>query len=683
MRPPMKKKLFLGLLLCLLPLTSISSQVLVQTGHTAAVRDIAVASEARVIATGGADGTVKIWNESGRILSRLNVGPYPIVRVVLRENSDILAVVQARGLREYRVSAWNWRQGRELYGVTESNPITHIAFSPRGSYLAYSVSEIRSLRFLDAETGRNQSLIDLGFGVVTYFVIARSESNIMTYTPATGEIFYFDLRSGRRIESLRIATQLQHVSLLPSRRHIAAVSRGELLIVDIVDGQTEARTIIGAVATVTVHPDSGAIAVLGTDGELSGYRFSDDRIFPLFWNARLPGWEPSAVSFSGARLLGGTRSGELEFLPFGGTSPTVLAERTVDNVSAVVGYEDTLYLATEETLFSLSSPSVMDGNLDGQAGPIRFERADNPVGNPSHLAVSQDGTLLLWQPGSRGPGLLDITELRQPETVAEITQSIRTISVGPDGFLAVQANGAVTSLDPETLSVDTLYSGVGIEAAVRLAGNRVVIGKTRSDTFDSSLVRIDTATGETVPLPTEAFLSYRLAVAPNNRVLYAIELIRRGDETSTALTRYSGASFDRRTVLAERDDEILDALLLVAPDNGRLISDLPTGELAEYDGRRWLPFESSNSFPVSAAVYGSLVVAAGNDGAVYAWDRVSRRLRYTLQVFQDGEWVVFSDRRRFVPSSGRVMGRLTTTETRLGQLPDVERYRLDIEVERR
>lgn len=218
---------------------------------------------------------------------------------------------------------------------------------------------------------------------------------------------------------------------------------------------------------------------------------------------------------------------------------------------------------------------------------------------------------------------------------------------------------------------------------MRLTGNRVVIGKTRSDAFDSSLIRIDTVTGETVPLPSEALLAYRLAVAPNNRVLYAIELVRRGDRTSTLLTRYSGSSFDRRTVLAERNEEILDALLLVAPDDGRLISDLPTGELAEYDGRRWLPFESSNSFPVAAAVYGSLVVAAGNDGAVYAWDRTSRRLRYTLQVFQDGEWVVFSDRRRFVPSRESVVERLTTTETRLGQLPDIERYRLDIEVLRR
>ncbi|MFP4431412.1 MAG: hypothetical protein ACLFPV_09195 [Spirochaetaceae bacterium] len=679
----MKKQLLLGLLLCLLPLNAVSSQVFLRTGHTAAVRDIAVAPEARVIATGGADGAVKVWNESGQLLSRLNVGPYPIVRVVLRENSDVLAVVQARGLEEYRVSAWNWRQGRELYGVNESNPITHIDFSPQGSYLVYAVSEIRSLRFLDADTGRTESLIDLGFGVVSYFVIARSERNIMTYAPATGEIFYFDLETGRRIESLRIATQLQHVSLLPSRRHIAAVSRGELLVVDIVDGRVEARTTIGVVASVTVHPDSGAIAVLGTDGELSGYRFSDDRIFPLFWNARLPGWEPSAVSFSGARLLGGTRSGELEFLPFGGSSPTVLVERTVDTVSAVVGHEDTLYLATEEALFSLSSPLVMDGDLAAQNGRIRFDRADNPVGNPSHLAVSEDGTLLLWQPGSRGIGLLNVTGFRQTEAVDGISQSVRTVSLGPLGFLLVEANGAVASLDPETLTVDTLYSGVGVEAAVSLAGNRMVIGKTRSDSFDSSLIRVDTATGETVPLPTEAFLAYRLAVAPNNRVLYAIELIRRGDEISTALTRYSGTSFDRRTVLAERNEEILDALLLVAPDNGRLISDLPTGELAEYDGRRWVSFESSNSFPVSAAVYGSLLVAAGTDGAVYAWDRESRRLRYTLQVFQDGEWVVFSDRRRFVPSSEGVVERLTTTETRLGQLPDVERYRLDIDVIRR
>ncbi len=679
----MRIRLLLGLLITSLPLTTAFGQVLVQTGHTAAVRDIAVDREAQVLATAGADGTVKVWNESGRLLSRVNVGPYPVLRVAIRNDSDVLAVVQAQGPREYRISAWNWRQGRELYGVTESNPVTHIAFSPLGSYLVYSVSDIRSLRFLDADTGQSRSLVNLEFGVVTYFVVARSENNIMTYTPATGEIFYFDLRTGRRIESLRVGSQLEHLSLLPTRRHVAAISREELAIIDIVDGQIEARTSVGSVASVTVHPDSGAIAVLGSDGELSGYRFSNDQVSSLFWNTSLPGWEPSSLAFSGSRLFGGTRIGELEFLPFGGTSPTVLAERTLDTVSAVAGYGNTLYLATEETLLSLSSPLVMDGDLNARDGSISFERAENPLGNPSHLSISEEGTLLLWRPGSRGRGLLDARDLRRPEPVVDVTQGIRSVSVGPDGFLVVQANGSVVSLDSETLSPDFLYSAVGIEAAVRLARNRVVVGKTRADTFDSSLVQIDTVTGETVALPSEAFLAYRLAVSPNYRVLYAVELIRRGDEISTALTRYSGSSFNRRTVLVERNEEILDAVLLVAPDNGRVISNLPTGELSEYDGRRWIPFETSDTFPVSAAVYGGLVVAAGNDGALYAWDRTTRRLRYTLQVFRDGEWVVFSNSRRFVPSSERVIQRLTTTETRAGQQPNVERYRLDAEVRRR
>ncbi len=679
----MRKYFLFTLFVCSLSLTSAFGQVLVQTAHTAAVRDMAVDGDAQFIATAGADGTVNVWTESGRLLSRVNVGPYPVVRVAIRSDSDVIAVVQAQGPREYRVSAWNWRQRRELYGVTESYPITHIEFSPQGSYLVYSVSDIRSLRFLDADSGQSRSLVNLAFGVVTYFVVARSENNIMTYAPATGEIFYFDLRTGRRIESLRIGTQLEHLSLLPSRRHVAAISREELVVIDIVDGRVEARTSVGAVASVTVHPDSGAIAVVGSDGELSGYRFSRDQISSLFWNTNLRDWEPSALSFSGSRLLGGTRFGELEFLPFGGNSPTTLAERTVDSVTSVVGHDDTLYLATEEALFSVSSPLVMNGDLNARDGSISFERVENPLGNRSRLDVSEDGTLLLWQPGSRGRGLLDATNLRRPEPVADITQGIRTISVGPDGFLVVQASGSVVSLDSETLSAELLYSAVGIEAAVRLARNRVVVGRTRSDTFDSSLVQINTVTGETVPLPSEAFLAYRLAVSPNYRVLYAVELIRRGDETSTALTRYSGSSFDRRTVLVERNEEILDAVLLVAPDNGRVISDLATGELAEYDGRRWIPFESSDTFPVSAAVYGSLVVAAGNDGALYAWDRASRRLRYTMQVFQDGEWVVFSDRRSFVPSSERVLERLTTTETRAGQSPNVERYRLDVEVLRR
>jgi WD40 repeat protein len=656
------------------------AQVLVQTGHTAPIRDVSVDSESRIFASAGADGSVKVWDDSGRLLSRLDVGPYPLTKVELQQDSDLLAVVQELGPQEYRVAVWDWRRERQRYRTTESTPITHLAFSPRGSYLVYAVSDIRSLRFLDASTGERETPVDVSFGVVTYFVVARSERNIMTYTPATGEIFYFDLDSGRRIESLRIGRELQEVTLLPTRRHVVAVSGDELRAYDIVDGDLEARTTVGDIASLTVHPDSGAIAVLKTDGELVGYRFSGGDLSPLFWNAQVPTWRPGALSYAGPRLLGGTEAGELEYLPFGADSPSVLAERIVDSVSSVVGHGNSLYVATTRNLFSLSSSMVTNGDLDDADGSIRFRRSANPVGNPGHLAVSDDGTLLAWRPGSRAGGLQEITNLRTPERVEDITQGIRSITVGPDSFVVVQADGAVASLDTDSLEVEPLYSAVGIETAVRLAGNRVVVGKTRADTFDSALLEIDTVTGETVVLPTEAFLAYRLAVAPNNRVLYAIELIRRGDETSTALTRYSGASFDRRRVLAERNEEVLDAVLLVAPDNGRLISDLPTGELAEYDGRRWVPYESASSFPVSAAVFGSLIVAAGNDGAVYAWDRDSRRLRYTLQVFRDGEWVIFSDNRRFIPSSDAVVSRLTTTETRFGQRAEVDRYQLDVRV---
>ena len=243
--------------LLLWPLFFLDAQVLVQTGHTDQVRDLTVDSRVRVVATAGADGTVKVWSETGTLLNRLAVGPYPIAKVALQEDSDLLAVVEERGPQEYRVAVWNWRSSEELYSASESTPVTSMAFSPRGSYLVYAVSDIRSLRFLNAANGERLPLVDRGFGVVTFFVVARSESNIMTYAPSTGEIFYFDLESGRRIESLRALPQLDQMALLPSRRHVAAVFRDELLIVDIVDGEVEERTTVGEITALAVNPDRG------------------------------------------------------------------------------------------------------------------------------------------------------------------------------------------------------------------------------------------------------------------------------------------------------------------------------------------------------------------------------------------------------------------------------------------
>jgi WD40 repeat protein len=99
-------------------------------GHKAAVRQVAFSPEGGV-ATASADGTVKLWNRSGRLLQTLEVGT-PVTGVAFSPNGKTLAASADSALEVWRIAQGKAEASQRL----AVNQATSITFSPDGQTLA-------------------------------------------------------------------------------------------------------------------------------------------------------------------------------------------------------------------------------------------------------------------------------------------------------------------------------------------------------------------------------------------------------------------------------------------------------------------------------------------------------------------------------------------------------------------
>ncbi len=238
------KRAFLIFLALSLPFYGCGEETMpvLQSGHSGPILAMARDETNGVLFTGGKDGSVRIWRGTPLALERkIQVSHYPILSISADPVKKRIAVIESNGLTQHFLSVWNWETGTRRFQFPLTEFPLFMQFSPQGNFLGMGKPTWDSLSFFDAENGHKLSYVQEGFGIVNFFLVSSSENTLLSYSPSSGTLIYWNLKEGSRKSTIQSVPELKLLTTLTERYAVGADSRA-LYLIDLVTGETLSRS---------------------------------------------------------------------------------------------------------------------------------------------------------------------------------------------------------------------------------------------------------------------------------------------------------------------------------------------------------------------------------------------------------------------------------------------------------
>jgi WD40 repeat protein/putative methionine-R-sulfoxide reductase with GAF domain len=167
-------------------------------GHADVVYAVCWSPDARMLASGSADGTIRIWaRESGRAVRVLDCHDDKVLGLAWSPDGQIIAC----GANSGSVTFWDATTGRQQPNVHHHQGAVHtVAWSPDGTLLA-SASNDRTVNILSLQRDRQPSVLTGHEGQV-YGITWSGDSSTLASSGADGTIRLWN-RAGSEVAKLR------------------------------------------------------------------------------------------------------------------------------------------------------------------------------------------------------------------------------------------------------------------------------------------------------------------------------------------------------------------------------------------------------------------------------------------------------------------------------------------------
>jgi WD40 repeat protein len=649
--------------------------LLVNSSHQGAVSALQLNNEGDTLVSGGEDGTVRFWHlPSARLRQILKVSHLPVTVISLHPRLPRIAILENHGQQSYKIAVWDWEAGKKLFTMDVEDRPLFLSFSSRGTYLAYSAAEQQSLRFYDAKTGRRIPLLQGVHGIVSFFTLSSSEKNLMVYQPS-GRISYWELSTGKRLESFDTLAGLSQIYIARNKRYIAARWNQRLVMVDLTTGRTMASVVLPDILSISLHGTGNRVSVLSKEEErvvLSQWYFTGGGLFEntsirqQFSEESLPA---RVVEVGQEDIFLGNHRGEIWRLS-SLERAELLAENHLLEVSDIAVHDNLIAIGSADAVlvFELKVQLLSREPADMIIG-FSQETYDNPQKSPIGLDFIDEEKLVLW---GRTSARREVHFLKRPQgsfggPIIEFPSPILQVGVNENGLLAVEKSGSVRIFDRAGENTVFEYSAPGTKMVIPVGRDILVGARTRISAFQGSLLRVDTRTGETVPLAGSSLLSYDLAYDSERKTLYSLSVNRKDTNSTTCVIVRRAPDFDMGQAIIQFAGEDLTASVTVAPD-GWLYTSLGYETVTGWKNYIRQTLAPSKHIPRKLKATDQFIISLNKDSTVTVWDRRSGGILLEFYPFKDLSWVaLFPNERTYL--SHNADRYLNLADLRLTRIP--------------
>ena len=639
----MKQRAIVLLLLLLAPGLIFSADRF-SLSHFGKINDLISDAERGLLFSAGEDGTVRIWNVAEqKLVTTVRISYKPIRQIAVHPSEPQLAVLVEDNLEANTLEVWDWRRRERLYSVESAKQLMHFAYSPKGSYLFYSQADYQSLTALNPRTGRVLPYMGRGFGIVSFFTVARNESNIMTYQPS-GTITYWDIRTGRMVKQIRAPADLEVIRISPNNRYIAASTDQDLMIVDILSGDIIDSTRVPGIVDLSFSPAGNEIAgvvEVGNARELKKFYFGGKYLIELStpFLGRFP--QLNRVVYRDRDLYLATFNGNITKLSAAGEQ-SLLAQDNRREISDLAFIASAMATASPSEITIYDSDFFLRSYEQGTDVEVREQSYPNPYSCALGITYLDAQRLLLWCRGEEEGRLAvlntwygGITELP-----VELGSSIRQVTVSQGGIVMVEDSGRCRILDPNTFAPTFQYNAPGMNKLILTFADFLIGAKTNLSEFSGPLLQINRRTGETVPIQDRSLFVYDLFYSGRQRggELYTLAVQQEANQVRTVLKVHSGFTFERSRILKVFDSEDLGATL-VGDDSGNVFTTLGYESVTVFRDSRAGSLPDSGQIPRKLYIHNNKLFSLNRDSSISVWDIQARDWMLNVHIFQDGLWM--------------------------------------------
>jgi len=538
----------------------------------------------------------------------------PIRAIAVNPDRNCVAVYESDGFSINRISVWDWKFKKRMYAKRFRDSITAISWSAKGSWLIIGNTSIEGIAILDKD-GNPQKRILGTTGIVSLGTTGASESNMITFGPS-GLIRYTDTGSGKERAVYQAERDTRNPVLYLNNLKIAGYRDGAILEIDATSGKTITTYPATEPIMATDAADDKPAWFERSDSDTWQLRLGNEKSIPFSLDDKSS--IKSAISLDD-RFIIGSGNGNLYTIPKdairGNTMvPVRFPDSSIPVIDDIASDGSRLFLLAAGSVYAAVNPDSM------------FETVFHGV--TANRFTMVDSQFIFWSDSASGDVTLTAFDGTDRRIISKAKEGIRSLSVLGTRISFVEGTSTVHVIDTAAPSAHFTYSGAGLQDAVLVSPDRLIVSKSGTSRSPNPLLVINTTTGETVPLLFTGDLCYGLRLtSPLERDFSTLNgfIVRNGDVASTELSTFSvnHSTVVSSSVTAEVTyaDEDLTAILV--PDGRRVYTNLGKGpflEISTQTGRQ-REFERGYALPSKMVLLDDYTVTLNNDGSIGWYDR--------------------------------------------------------------